>query len=417
MFYGWYIVAAGAASNFLLLGVLIFSFGVFIKPMRDELGWSVTAISAGVSLGSFQSGGLSPFTGQMADRLGPRRTGLAGVAIATGGLILLSQVHHLWTYYLAFVVISFGQSLGAYTPFTLALIQWFRRQRGKAMGFLNTGNALGYFAVPIVTALVVSFGWRHALLIAAAAMFALGLPLALVLRDRPERYGLTPDGDAPLSQNETQASATSPTGMSLAEALRTPAFYLTAVPVGLGGATFTAWAIFLVPHLQDGGFSKASIAWIVGIYGVLQATLRVAAGWMGDVVGRKRMFAIGCLLWGIGLVLFANLNADRWWMLPLLYLTASVGHASWSVMGQTIVADYFGTRRFATLRGMSQMVQLPLGVVTPIIMGSLSDMQGDYVLAYEVIAAMMASGAICLALVRRPMWDAAGVTLSPAPAR
>lgn len=44
LFYGWYIVGAGAATNFLVIGVVTFSFGVFIEPMREELGWSVAAI-------------------------------------------------------------------------------------------------------------------------------------------------------------------------------------------------------------------------------------------------------------------------------------------------------------------------------------------------------------------------------------
>ena len=39
LFYGWYIALAGAGTNFLIGGIVNFGFGVFIDPIREELGW------------------------------------------------------------------------------------------------------------------------------------------------------------------------------------------------------------------------------------------------------------------------------------------------------------------------------------------------------------------------------------------
>src|SRR4051812_30750667 len=55
-FYGWYIVGAGAVNSFVTLGMTAFGLGVFIQPIRDEMGWSLTAIGVGYSIRSFEAG-------------------------------------------------------------------------------------------------------------------------------------------------------------------------------------------------------------------------------------------------------------------------------------------------------------------------------------------------------------------------
>src|SRR5205814_256297 len=132
-FYGWYIVASGALSNILMFGVTSFGFGAMYHAMREEMGWSMAAITAGVSIRSLENGFLSPVTGYMIDRLGPRRTSLLGIAIVSGGLLMFSQAHSIGVYYLATMVVALGQSLGSVQAYGYAIVKWFVRKRGLAM--------------------------------------------------------------------------------------------------------------------------------------------------------------------------------------------------------------------------------------------------------------------------------------------
>ena len=68
-FYGWYIVGSGALSNILMFGVTSYGFGAMYHSMRNEMGWSMAAITAGVSIRSLESGFLSPITGNLIDRI------------------------------------------------------------------------------------------------------------------------------------------------------------------------------------------------------------------------------------------------------------------------------------------------------------------------------------------------------------
>ncbi len=416
IFYGWYIALAGSGSNFLILGITLFGFGVFIEPIREEFGWSARAIGIGFAIRSFEQGFLSPITGYLIDRLGSRRMAVAGVTILSLGLLLFSQIQNLWLYYTASLILALGQSLGAFTPFSLAIVNWFSRKRGRAMGLMHSGNGLGYAAALILAALIGAFGWRETLIIAAAAVFTFGIPLAMVLRSRPEAYGYLPDGERiekehttvgyPGIQAQPTAKAASlSTGMTVSQALRTPAFYLLALSHAMGSVAQITWIVFQIPHLESAGFSLGAAGLFVAIYGGVQVVLRFGAGWLGDVIGRRRMYIASYLLQAVGLWIFSMLSPSRLWLLPAYYLTYALGHASWIVLGQAVVADYFGTKRFATIRGLVQTMQVPGGVAGPIFAGWMFDRNGTYAMAFVVVAIICATGAIWLLLIRRPQWN------------
>lgn len=403
LFYGWWVTLGGAASNFLVIGIVAFGFGVFVQPLRDEMGWSVAAISAGVSLRSAEQGLLAPLTGMLVDRLGPRRMAVGGMITLVVGLVLFSQARSLTAFYASSLVIALGQSTASFTPFSVAVVAWFRRLRGRAMGILNTGNGAGYLATPVLAYLVAMLGWREALLVAAGAIAIVGLPLTTLLRDTPEERGLHPDGDAGAVDSDGTTRARSSTGASVKEALCSPAFYLLVLAT-TANASQGAWIVHQVPHLQNVGYSTRDAAFIVAAYGLIQVSLRVAIGWVGDSLGRKRMYAASFVFQGVGMLAFAQLAPGRPWLLVAYFAIYATGHAAWVVFQQTMVADYFGVRRFATLRGLSGALQTPLGVLTPWLAGWMFDQVGDYRLIFTVYGFAAMTGALFVTLIRRPLW-------------
>lgn len=416
VYYGWYMALAGAASNFLVLGIAVFGFGVFISPIRDETGWTLAQISLAFSIRSFENGLLAPFTGFMVDRLGTRRMAFSGLLALVVGLVLFSQSRQLWVFYAASLVMAFGQSLGSFTPFSAALMNWFSRQRGRAMGLVSTGNGAGGLAAPILAAMIALMGWRETAIVAAVAVAVVGMPLAMTLRDRPEPYGTGPDG-VPLERapaegapdgGEASAPAAVPAaagGYDVPETLRMPAFYLLALASGFGGAVLVTWIVHQIPHLEQTGFSLQAAALIAGVYGVVQVGMRFALGWVGDVLGRRRMLIGAFVLIAVGMLVFNSLGPGRLWLIPVYYLTFAPGHATFVVMSQTVVADYFGTKRFATIRGLAQSTAMPLGLIGPVFAGWVFDRDGSYGAAFLLLSAFALLAALLVLLVRRPQWN------------
>ena len=154
-------------------------------------------------------------------------------------------------------------------------------------------------------------------------------------------------------------------------------------------------------------------ALITGGYGAFQLVLRFAAGWIGDAFGRRRVYIASFLAQGVGLLIFANLSPDRLWLVPFYYVIFGFGHAAWLVLQMPIIADYYGTRRFATVRGLTSMLQMPANVAAPLLAGWSFDQTGSYRTIFTIYAVAAASGAIWMLLIRRPSW-AEGQRLSGA---
>jgi MFS family permease len=403
-FYGWYIALGGALSNFLVSGISVWGFGVFIQPLRAEFGWSSAVIAAGFSIRSFQQGALAPFVGALVDRIGPRRMMLAGSLALSAGFFVFAAAQNVGMYFAASLLIALGQSVGTFTAFTATLMRWFSLKRGRAMGILNAGNGGGYFLVPGIAFLVSIAGWREALVVCAVANLVISLPVAYLMRDHPADLGLAPDG-----ATRTAVMAAAPAlaqrqleGASLAEALRSRAFYHLAFAQAVGGGAVNAWIVHTIPHLENAGFSLGAAAAIGVGFAACQVVLRPASGFLGDRVGRRRLFIAGFAMLSAGLVVFSQLTTQRLWLLPIYYVTFAFGQATWVVLQAATIADYFGARRFATINGLANLLQTPVGVLSPVIAGAVFDRTGTYSWVFLVYAAGPALGAMSLLLAPRP---------------
>ena len=406
MFYGWRIAAAGAGTNAVILGITTFGFGVFLEEFRLTYGWGMTALALGLSIRSLELGLLAPVAGFILDRFGARRMAVAGVIIIAASLLLFWQARTLPMYYAASIVMALGQSFAGSSSFTVALMRWFVRKRGQAMSIVTTGNGFGYFATAIFALMIASLGFHETFAVLAVVVLVAGVPLALVIRDRPEDLGMLPDGEAlqPGKDGAGAHAARAAGGMQTRDALRTPAFYLLVVALAAGAGAQLVWIVFQVPHFVAAGFSVEFVGIQAAVYGMAAIPLRWLVGWLGDRFGSKTVYLVALLLEALGLCFFAYVTPERWWLLIPFYLTFGIGHSGWLVLFQTLPADFFGTRNFATIRGLTNALQVPVSILIPLLMGFVFDTRGNYELAYVVVAGFVAIGALCLALIRRPMW-------------
>ena len=184
----------------------------------------------------------------------------------------------------------------------------------------------------------------------------------------------------------------------------TPTLYLLSLADAVNSLGTSTWIVLQVPHLLNTGDSIGATGSIVRLYGVIQVALRLILGWAGDAISRRRMFMYSFVLQGVGLGVLALLAPERWWLLPVYYLTFGVGHAASSVVGQTMTTDYFGTKRFATIRGVSRTLTMPAGLGAPVLAGWMFDRTGDYSFIFLVYACIAITGTLWVFLIRRPPW-------------
>ena len=229
MFYGWFVVAGCVLVSFGVAGGQ-FSFGVFLKPMTEEFGWSRGSLSLAFAVTFMLSGLLRPVAGYMADRYSPKTAVLCGVAVMGTILLLIPFISNLAQLYALFAVMSIGVTLGTGPILTKIVSAWFQTRRGLTLGLVSGAGSLGaMILVPVASLFLVLFDWKEAYWFLALLLLVLVLPGGfLLIRNRPQDMGQEPLKAPPVTGGgrgvDTGSERLLGRDATFREALRTPLF-------------------------------------------------------------------------------------------------------------------------------------------------------------------------------------------------
>src|SRR5581483_5203390 len=225
MYRGWWIVFTGFLAQLPTVGATGWVFGVLILPMQDDLHWSRSEIVGVVTLSRLLSGFVAMKLGPLVDRHGARLLMIVSAILAAAAMAGTALIHHPLEYYALWVL--FGLSIPGLSTLgpAVAIANWFVRKRTQALMVYTLGSAgSGLVLAPLMSEVAGTVGWRTSWLL-MAVFFLLVAPLAaLTIRQRPEDYGLRPDGDEPdddgqigRSANGQRASAATVTPVDITE--------------------------------------------------------------------------------------------------------------------------------------------------------------------------------------------------------
>jgi MFS family permease len=404
IFYGWKMVGAACAIQFLLGALLLQSFGLYIAVLSEEMGWSKTTLSGAAALQSAESAIIGPLLGWLMDRLGPQSIIRWGMVIFSAGLLLLSQVDSVATFYLSAALMAVSASLAGYFPLSVAIVHWFEKQRARALSIMSLGLALGGLAVPLMAWSMQQWGWRHTALGTGVLALVVGLPMARVIRRRPQDHGDYVDGIAPAATPSGPLSAPkapAPAGFTARQALATRAFWMLALGHGLALLVVTAVNVHAITHIKEGlGYSVATAGWVIMLmtFGQLVGVL-LGAG-MGERFDKSKVAALCMLSHAIGL-LFLTFSTH----FAELVAFAVFHGLAWGLRGplmQAIRADYFGVGAIGAIMGISAAVIAVGQIAGPMVAGVLADLTGDYRLGFTLLALTAAMGSLAFMLATKP---------------
>jgi MFS family permease len=411
VFFGWWIVAAGAGIQVLGGALLQSATGAYLVLLQDNFGWSKASLSGAFSLARLESGILGPLQGWMVDRYGPRNVMRLGIVMFGLGFIGFSQIHSLPWYYVTYFLMAIGQSLGGFLSATVALVRWFSRHRAKALAISQIGFSVGGLMAPAVVYSMEHFGWRETAFVSGLIIIVIGLPLTQVVRMRSDELGELPDGlpleTASASRVRTASGAARAVAADGSEdftpmqAIRTPAFWLISLGHASALLVVSVVQVHLIAHLhEDFGFSLASAATVVLAMQAFQMFGQISGGFLGDRFDKRVITVVCMLMHATALVLVAYFN-------NILAIGAfAVLHGlGWGIRGplmQAIRADYFGAGDFGKIMGWSSMIVMIGTVSGPFVAGFLADKFGSYQTGFAIIAGTALAGSIFFILARKP---------------
>ena len=405
LFYGWTMVGAAGAMQFVQGTLLLQSFGAYFAVLRDDRGWSKTELSGAAAIHQLEAAVLGPVIGWFIDRFGAQGVIRTGVALFGLGFILFSRIDSLLSFYGAFIVTALGASLCGFFPLNVSLIHWFEKKRARALSTMQLGMAAGGLCVPLVAWALATFGWRSTALASGLVIWSVCLPLSFVFRRRPEDFGEVPDGKSSRAldskDEETELDERETRDFTAREALRTPAFWL--ISLGHGFALLVVQAIntHAITHMKEGlGYTLEQAAFAVMLQTVAQLCGVALGAWIGDRFN-KRYLSAATMFGHMAGLLFLTYAANA----AMIAAYAILHGTAWGLRGpmmQAIRADYFGRSSIGMILGLSLMIIIIGQIGGPMIAGIMADLTGNYRAGFTTLALLAGLGSAFFLSAKRP---------------
>jgi len=416
IFYGWWMVLAAAFSQFLVGGTFYYGFTVFFNPIRQTFGWTAAVTSVAFTLQRLEFGIMGPIAGYLVDKLGPRRLVIFGWCVIVLGFFLMSRINSLWAFYASFMVIATGMSFASGVVINTAIANWFTKKRSRALALTYLGPGLAGTLAPLLAFLIMQFGWRDTLTYVGIALLVICIPICLLIRNRPSQYGYLPDGETPTAIDEPASvpgihpsseittrpdSSSAAAGMTAREALKTRTFWLLALVAFFMQIGISAVHVHIVPYLESVNVPTTIAA--IAVTGMTLCSLigRLTFGFLGDFTNKRYLLTIALAFQAIGIFVFSFITEDKTWLLFLFLFTFGPGYGGQIPVRPALQGDYFGTRSFGMIMGLTAAVSMLGALASPVIAGWIFDTMGSYNLAWRIFA-LVTIPAIPLMLLAKP---------------
>lgn len=397
LFYGWYIVIAGLVLATYNSCIFVYGWTAFVNPIVATFGWSMTQLSLASSLRSLETGVFNPLWGVAVDRWSSRKLMLFGVISTALGMFFLSQTKNLAMYYGGFLVVGLGSSLiNGILPLSL-ISRWFRKDIGKANGLFYMGVGIGGVLVPIVVKIIDKFTWQNTLLYASAGSLILGISLSFVIRNRPQDYGLVPDGKAPSPTSDSKPTQLYDYGTSIAQLLKSRAFWYLGIVSLWQYATYSSISLYALPYLTSLGMERSAASVIVSLYTFISLFGRIPVGILSDVFRKSYVLAISVALMFGGLLIFWLIGFTKaFWLIVPFGIVYGLGLSGLSPLRAPIMAEYFGTKNFGTVFGITSLFSTVAMMASQPLAGWIYDTHYNFNLWW---LAIIAFGVLAIVLI------------------
>jgi sugar phosphate permease len=404
-FYGWVVAAVGTLGMSMTGPGQTPVISIFTDAFIADLGLSRSTISLLYTVGSLIGGVSLSVWGRQIDRYGSRLmfgviTGLFGVAC-----IYVGSVQNALMLGLGFVALRMLGQGGLALVSQNVVNQWWVQRRGLVMGISGVATSIllvGLFP-NVAHALLGQYGWRITYPILGGALLLGLLPLGLVLlRDRPEEYGLRPDGRTISGRDRARAAlhGAPEAEWTLAEAISTPAFWVVALSIGAYGMLLTGLFFHMVSIFDSRNLSaEAAVAVYVPV-AATSAVVRLGGGYLADRVPLRVLLVVALISTSLILGMVQILNSVTMAMAYGVLLGLNGG--LFGIVMSVVWASYFGRRHLGSIAGMASTFTVIGSALGPLPLALAYDLLGSYNEVLTVEALIPLALAVANLFVRRP---------------
>jgi MFS family permease len=360
---------------------------VYLAELNRLHGWSTSLISSATTFFYLFGAVLVAFVSEAVRSFGPRNCLLGGLFAMAAAGVMIGQLTSPWQLYLANAVLAFGWAGTSLAIITNTLGLWFDKKRGMAISLaLNGASFGGIVGVPLLVAGIGYLGFGGAMIVAAASMLVLMVPIILIFVGRPP----------PLQSTLLGSSVAEPLSAARirARALRNVGFLTVAIAFALVLFAQVGFIVHLISFL-DPVIGRAHAATAVALLTVMAVVGRVLFSTVIDRLNQRLASAISFASQALALAIIINSRNEMVLIACCALFGFSVGNLI--TLPSLIVQQEFEPRSFGVLISLITAINQVTYAFGPGVIGLLRDASGSYALPfYTCIALELIAAALIL---------------------
>src|ERR1700733_8709183 len=324
---------------------LIYSIGVFVKPLSAAFGWSRQEVFGALTAATLGTLPASFVAGWLADRIRNWQLVAASqFALGAGCFAFGCATSNIWLFYGLYWLVAVASAGALAITFARMLSLRFFRWRGVAMGLALSGSGVcGLLLPPYAAFFIREFGWRGGYYALGLIPLCVALPATLILM-RGDNRAPTPFRVAePVSIYDIH-------GIAFRDALFGVRFWLMLVAFFLVNGAAVGVITKFVPHLLDKGYKLESAARLGSLFGLFSIVGRIGIGALMDRlwVPVIAFILLSAAALATTALAFVNLQFEGF-----VVLIAIIGIATGAEVDflSFLVPRYFGLKALGTIYG------------------------------------------------------------------
>lgn len=388
--YAWIVLLGVSIMMGFARGGINNATGLFLTPVSDDLGMSLSSLSLYVSIMSIVTMIFLPFAGKLIAKADIRIILIVGVILHAGAFAAMGFMNNVWGWYLLAVPTAIGYVIVGQITGPVIINNWFKKSKGLALGIMMaTVGAFGAFIAPWIGKLIANDGWRSAYT-TSGLMLGVGAIIVIVLfiRFAPGKKGAY-GADEAGSEDAEAATANEEANKGVASniAKKSPAFFaLLAFFFFL--TSVAAFAQHVPTFAVTKGFDTAFGGTLMGLFMVGLLIGSLTFGFLADKIGAKGTTFVALISGLVTFVLFL-LFGDIKIMIMIGatifgFLSSSIG-----TLGPLLTISLFGNKNYADIYATASVGLAVAGIVALPLYALIKDLTNSYTIVLIAIIVML----------------------------
>lgn len=249
----------------------------------------------------------------------------------------------------------------------------FKKKLSTAMGIFAVATSLLFVAaIPSVDSLLGQLGWRNVWMILAAVILGISLLVVFLIRD-------------PQAQNGRGEDDETTTGTPLREALRSPAFWVLTIGIGIYYFAFTGITLFSESLVYSLDFSKDIRNWFLAIMMFSGLASNLCCGWLAQRISVLNIFGGAMIIFAACLIGFP-LASGSIGLISTVAVALGIGSGAVTVIFFAGFANLFGKRHLGKIQGVAQTMTVASSGTGPLIFARSFESSGSYSSVFFTLA-------------------------------